>query len=925
MAVLVALRIDEHGPKYKSFLHAVKTTWNTKKISQIKQRLDEIRTELHFRIQLMVKADQVEMEVKILQSLDEASRHVLTAVLQTKKDVVRQQQASDHLAAKRHDEMIAMMGYNPGADFTSSDVANKIEELLQHEKQNDRFDDIVTAHQATFRWALQEQNSTTESWPNLHKWLQRGSGIYWISGKAGSGKSTLMKFLHQDKLLQASLTEWAGDSKLVMVHFYFWNTGSDLQKSQEGLLRGLLHQVLDQEPSLGPELFQEQFKLGKKWVVSAASLTFHQIRRAFNRLATRRDSSIKIALLIDGLDEFDANDLTMTELAEMFIAITKSSNIKALVSSRPLAPFEYSFAHYPKLRLHNLTYEDISKYVNDRLATHSRIATLAQEDADGTKALIDEIVISASGVFLWVKLVVRSLLEGLQNFDKLPDLQRRLRELPHDLEDLFRHMLHKIPTEYKVDSSQVFQIFRRSEEYDGGTFHTTALAFSEMDEAQVLAGKIEALTSREIQRYEEEVAGRLRSRCAGLLEVRPRTRESEHPVRPFSSSRTTMYVDYLHKSVADFLSRKEIWDEVTSHSSGTDFDANLALLRSIVMQIKHSLPHSAINMSILEVFRLVRKAMHFARLAEASAKTTNSTLLNELDRAMLIQLGRVKSPENLSYFHSRTKCAFTPWCRFEHTLLQKSHKSWRDDFLSFAIGHGLSLYVQGRLKMDGQEAIQKQGRPLLDLACFPKRSDPDLDDYIRADIVASLLQYGADPNQVWQRQGKTAWQNALVANPFNAFEWVAVLRNLVSYGADLNAWSEYEQRNGNGKRNRKSPLRVLRMRDQIPCEANFCPEMDSGDGLCYETPILVPVEDQQRFAVELESLIQLLVAKGAIEGEWHEAANGIFEKVYPTSSAKPQSRTLQSFKNIENKTSSLTRNPLERMFRRLHRPQPGTS
>jgi hypothetical protein len=52
-------------------------------------------------------------------------------------------------------------------------------------------------------------------------------------------------------------------------------------------------------------------------------------------------------------------------------------------------------------------------------------------------ALVEEIVEKANEVFLWVKLVVQSLLAGLGNRDSITDLQRRLRELPSDLEKLY--------------------------------------------------------------------------------------------------------------------------------------------------------------------------------------------------------------------------------------------------------------------------------------------------------------------------------------------------------------------------------------------------------------------------------------------------------------------------------------------------------
>lgn len=32
-------------------------------------------------------------------------------------------------------------------------------------------------------------------WNDFVAWLEEGDGLYWIAGKAGSGKSTLMKYI----------------------------------------------------------------------------------------------------------------------------------------------------------------------------------------------------------------------------------------------------------------------------------------------------------------------------------------------------------------------------------------------------------------------------------------------------------------------------------------------------------------------------------------------------------------------------------------------------------------------------------------------------------------------------------------------------------------------------------------------------------
>ncbi len=80
--------------------------------------------------------------------------------------------------------------------------------------------------------------------------LEDENGLLFIYGKAGSGKSTLMKFLSQDKTVQDKLNSWAGNKTLCLVSFFFWNSGDTLQMSLEGLYRSILFETLRQCPDL---------------------------------------------------------------------------------------------------------------------------------------------------------------------------------------------------------------------------------------------------------------------------------------------------------------------------------------------------------------------------------------------------------------------------------------------------------------------------------------------------------------------------------------------------------------------------------------------------------------------------------------------------------------------------------------------------
>lgn len=130
---------------------------------------------------------------------------------------------------------------------------------------------------------------------------------------------------------------------------------------------------------------------------------------------------MRLAFFIDGLDEFNGNH---EELVQLIIS-AKTPNIKFCCASRPWHVFEDAFEGRPSLLLERLTQEDIKRYVLDKFEQNKRYAKLKIRQPDLSK-LVDEVVEKANGVFLWVYLVVKSLLEGLRDSDRACDIQRRL-------------------------------------------------------------------------------------------------------------------------------------------------------------------------------------------------------------------------------------------------------------------------------------------------------------------------------------------------------------------------------------------------------------------------------------------------------------------------------------------------------------------
>jgi ABC-type glutathione transport system ATPase component len=146
------------------------------------------------------------------------------------------------------------------SSLATTDISKEIEILqsLRYKSMTVRHSNITEAYNETFRWIFNTDKLPVydaRSKIGFSRWLCSEGGIFWVSGKAGSGKSTLMKYICDSTQTAASLHQWAGGAKLVTASYYFWNAGTDMQKSQQGLLQSLLYEILTRCPDLIPTVF----------------------------------------------------------------------------------------------------------------------------------------------------------------------------------------------------------------------------------------------------------------------------------------------------------------------------------------------------------------------------------------------------------------------------------------------------------------------------------------------------------------------------------------------------------------------------------------------------------------------------------------------------------------------------------------------
>jgi NACHT domain len=412
-------------------------------------------------------------------------------------------------------------------------------------------------------------------------WLEKEESLYWITGKAGSGKSTLMKFLQRDPRTAESLRKWAGTDQLVIGWFYFWNSGSAIQRSLEGLLRTLLYNVAKQLKDCIPQLSPQRWEMTTIFEDDTAPWTMTEYLQTLKRLARPEFQRYKFAFFVDGLDEFEGNH---EEVVLLLKELSSYKHIKICASSRPWVIFEDAFDMNPSLRVEDLTTKDIELYVDKTFHESERFLRLEKLSPTITQDFGRQISQKASGVFLWVRLVVRELLEGIRDGDRVSDLQRRLDAMPGDLYAFFNKILSGIEDGATNNFEHASQLFRIKLQEEISIF---ALALADDNDPSLWTGYPITLSDDEILWMIDSMKRRLNTRTKGLLEVKDYAASSyliqNHLGRAVDPRfRGESKVQYLHRTVKDFIETPDTMQRLKEYT----FDPNLALCKSFALQIK---------------------------------------------------------------------------------------------------------------------------------------------------------------------------------------------------------------------------------------------------------------------------------------------------------------------------------------------------
>ncbi|KAL7625562.1 hypothetical protein AAE478_004782 [Parahypoxylon ruwenzoriense] len=586
-SLLETLKADP-GPKWESIRAILRSTRKKGVIAEKMSMLAEYRSEILARLLFLLNERQTLIHVQVnnlergmkekhhdlVNLLTNLQAHVLKAIdgrthEQENTGLTENEQLS--LEKVRATLVSLLEPSRPPSPET------RILRQLHFNQMHFREDSVRDAESGTFEWILSEQDGKKAETSGLSgrqddgrmaweidrarslqlqtrstflEWLSAGNGIFHISGKAGSGKSTLMKLLAHHHRTREELDKWSGDKRLVFAQFFAWRAGDNMQNSLHGLCRSILFTVLKQCIDLIPEVFPDAYHTFSttpyERYIDEPFFRFAALWEGLQKLiAMSMNRGCRFCFFIDGLDEFknDAtHDLSHEDLADILTSWAKNGDVKLLVSSRPYDEFMSAFSSELRIKLHELTRLDITRFGRQMFEKHKSFNYVRDLYED----LVDKVVAGSEGVFLWARLAIRIVLSAIPTIRDAKTLRKLLDEVPPDIDDLYRNLLDSINPSCRARVLKMLWLV-------GNLGRCRALSITWIDElfergSSFLAKyQIGTYSRTEMKRRVQE-AEYLVLQTKGLLEISPGSAET---------GPASVYVDVFHRTIRDFVNRSE--------------------------------------------------------------------------------------------------------------------------------------------------------------------------------------------------------------------------------------------------------------------------------------------------------------------------------------------------------------------------------
>ncbi|KAL1848935.1 hypothetical protein Daus18300_013444 [Diaporthe australafricana] len=488
----------------KAMVQAFRYKWKQDEIEAFQKEIEDLRSELMLNLSIglrngmtmslenqdaMVKelADSQDRDQGLKERLDNLARQqerfvqMMVEILSSIATPAISSSDHNRLQVPMGTDLLDAMNNSPeGMAFEDStrlqisphrltSIRRQFISIFRYDSMSYRETGVAEAHEVTLKWIFDQPSGEAPSWHNFSKWLESDNQLYWITGKMGSGKSTLMKYISQElpttgtagteRRCTPYLLRCAKDKPVFIATFYFWagsNDSTRLQTSTEGLYRTILTQILEAYPEAAPCVSPRRWGnlclFNKDFEPPGATELESMLTNAVNYVS----SVAKVCLFIDGLDEFGGGKNDLKGLVDWVKRLPQTLPVKLCVASRPWRVFEDALQDRPHLLMESFNSKDIHRYVSTSFLEDPHFLARKQIEPALCDELVKEIVFKAEGVFLWVNLVCTSLLEAMSEGDLMGRLKQILKELPVEMENLFDHILDKLDLSLKDHVAQYF-------------------------------------------------------------------------------------------------------------------------------------------------------------------------------------------------------------------------------------------------------------------------------------------------------------------------------------------------------------------------------------------------------------------------------------------------------------------------------------
>jgi hypothetical protein len=303
-------------------------------------------------------------------------------------------------------------------------------------------------------------------WPSFPQWLENADSNqqYWLSGKAGSGKSTLMAhIIREDMALHRTkgyLKTWHSNKPLHILKFFLFRAGRERQAGLEYLLKSLLYQLVTSVPIMQEILMANFLPPGcgvriPTWPV--------QILKTMLESALDAADDCCFLIFVDGADEFEdfqhvqGREVDAADLVDFLFEIQQPNHVKLCISSRPELRITNVHPSFLEAKLADLNYDDIRRFVHEQIQ-----AMVAISDPKYRSRLAMEITSRADGIFLWAAFAVTQMKKACRHGygGDHSELMKTLDDMGKGLNDAISHMLRGIETSHRPALSYYLQALK---------------------------------------------------------------------------------------------------------------------------------------------------------------------------------------------------------------------------------------------------------------------------------------------------------------------------------------------------------------------------------------------------------------------------------------------------------------------------------